>query len=340
MSQKTVWPTLRDFLGMSDEELDAVDPVVMNLVIAKGIPSLAHLDIDKYVRQVDRWADDLRRRTPRCERSFHHFPKKWNNDIILFRLGLVCWYLDVQQGIAYKEDHRNRRQVMYTDPSDLFLNGILDTRRGTCGNMSLLQVVMGRRVGLPVSLACVGSHFVCRYDDGEVTRNIETTDTGRGGFASPTDEQILKAQKLPEKAQSCGSDLQSATPRKMLGLFLALRARHFDNIHRLAEAEPDYLLARYLFPENRYLYISQNQASVQLSMDLFEEGEKGHPVELAAWLREVVLRAPWESRGSYRPPLKKRIPTTKKQENGHVRSVETLARNVFVGADIDPNGKR
>jgi hypothetical protein len=229
---------------MADEELEAVDPVVMNLVIARGIPSLSDLEIEKYVRQVDRWADDLRRRTPRCERSFRAVPQKWNHDRILFQLGLVCWYLDVKQGIAYKEEHRNLRRIRYTDPSDLFLNGVLDTRRGTCGNMSLLQVVMGRRVGLRVSLACVGAHFVCRYDDGKVIRNIETTDTGKGGFAAPTDEQILKMNKLTTKAQSCGSDLQSVTARQMLGIFLGARPRHLENTHRIAEAEPDYLLAR------------------------------------------------------------------------------------------------
>jgi hypothetical protein len=79
----------------------------------------------------------------------------------------------------------------------------------------------------------------------------------------------------------------------MLGLFLGLRARHLENTNRMTDAEPDYLLARYLFPTNRCLYIAQNQTSVQCSMDLFEPHEKGHPMELAHWLQDVVRIAPW-----------------------------------------------
>ncbi len=184
--------------------------------------------------------------------------------------------------------------MLYTDPTDLFLNGVMETRRGTCGNLAMLHVVLGRRLGWPVSLACVGSHFVCRFDDGEKVINIETTDTGRDGFATPADERLMEKNHLPRKAVECGSDLRSLTPREMLGQFFGLRARHYENTVRLPEAERDYLLARYLFPQNRQLYVAQNQISVQVSMDLFEPHEKGHPAELAHWLQQVVRLVPWK----------------------------------------------
>jgi len=286
-------PSVAGFLALSSEELDRVDPVVMNLVVAKGIPALAELDVNRYVRLADEWADDLRARMPSLEAQFHGSPQCWKNDIDFFRLGLICWYVDVVLGIAYREDQRYVTSVVYTDPTDLFLNGVMDTRRGTCGSLATLHVVLGRRVGLPVSLACAGSHYYCRFDDGAKTINIEATETGRGGFSSQTDEQLLENHNLPAKAQQCGSDLRAVTSREMLGLFLGLRARHLENTNRMSEAEPDYLLARYLFPRNRKLYIAQNQTSVQCSMDLFEPDEKGHPVELAEWLRQVVHIAPW-----------------------------------------------
>jgi hypothetical protein len=44
------WPTAEQLLGLSNDELGQVDPVVMNLAVAKGIPSLASLDIGHYVR--------------------------------------------------------------------------------------------------------------------------------------------------------------------------------------------------------------------------------------------------------------------------------------------------
>jgi hypothetical protein len=131
-----------------------------------------------------------------------------------------------------------------------------------------------------------------------VTYNIETTDTGRGGFSSQTDEYILTKHQISPQAIYCGSDLRAVAPHEMLGLFLGDRARHFENTDRWDEAERDYLLARHLFPNCRKLYIAQNQVSVQQSIKLFDPDEKGHPVEVANWLQQVVRTAPWKRLGS------------------------------------------
>jgi hypothetical protein len=124
----------------------------------------------------------VRRRLPSAERVFRQTPQDWKNDVNFFRLGVLCGYLEHEAGIAYNEDQRTATAVYYTDPSDLFLNGVMDTRRGTCGNMAALHVAIGRRLGWPVSLACVRSHYICRYDDGQVTHNIEATQAGYGGL--------------------------------------------------------------------------------------------------------------------------------------------------------------
>ena len=326
MGNQESWPSIGQFLSLSNEELGKVNPVVMNLVVAKGIPALADLDISRYVQLSNEWADDLRARMPALEAQFYRTPQHWKNDIDFFRLGLVCWYVDKILGIAYREDQRNVTQIVYTDPTDLFVNGVVDTRRGTCGNISLLNVVLGQRIGLPVSLACVGSHFLCRFDNGIKTINIETTDTGRGGFASDPDECILDRFNSPLKAKECGSDLRAVTPREMLGLFLGLRARHLENTNRLTDAEPDYLLARYLFPQNRGLYIAQNQISIQCSMDLFEPHEKGHPMELACWLQDVVRIAPWKQKLIQKPQ--------KQKEKCNGTHVDALFQEVFASGDF------
>jgi hypothetical protein len=170
---------------------------------------------------------------------------------------------------------------------------------------------------------------LARYDDGKKTFNVEVSARGDGfGFSSPTDEWFLEQDNLPKRAVGCGSDLRAVTSREMLGLFLGLRARHFDNTHRFAEAEPDYLLARYLFPKNRNLYIHQNRISVQCSMNLFEPHEKGHPVELAQWLREVVYVAPW---------TRKRIHNIQQPQekcNGNGSIVDAIIQEVIVGGDF------
>jgi hypothetical protein len=53
--------SVRSLLGMSDATLGAVDPVVLNLTVAKEIPSLDGLDVPYFVSLADEWANDLRR---------------------------------------------------------------------------------------------------------------------------------------------------------------------------------------------------------------------------------------------------------------------------------------
>ena len=50
----------RQLLACSDVELARVDPLVMNLLVAKSIPSLADLDIARYQKLADQWADGIR----------------------------------------------------------------------------------------------------------------------------------------------------------------------------------------------------------------------------------------------------------------------------------------
>ena len=131
----------------------------MNLLVAKSVPSLADLDLSRYQQQADQWAHDVRQRLPAAEQTFRQTPWEWRDDVNFLRLGVLCGYLEYEAGIAYNEDQRDGGPILYTDPSDLFLNGVMDTRRGTCGNMAALHVALGWRLDWPVSLACVGTYL-------------------------------------------------------------------------------------------------------------------------------------------------------------------------------------
>lgn len=276
----------RQLLAMDDPELGRVDPVVRNLLVAKSIPALAHLDVPRYQRTTDGWADGIRRWLPEAEREFHKTPEQWKHDVNFFRLGVVHQYLEQEVGIEYREDQREVTSILYTDPSDLFLNGVMDTKRGTCGNMSALHVAIAWRFGWPVSLACVGSHFICRYDDGKVTHNIEATQSGYGGFKSDPDRELIQRYHLPLIAVVCGSDLRALKPREMLGAFLGLRGRHMRDTNRLREANADYLLARWLFPLSRRLYIDSTAVAIPQANELFQPYEIGSAQSLAEVLTE------------------------------------------------------
>jgi hypothetical protein len=241
---------LQYLVSLADGELARIDPLLLNLVVARGIPTLAHLDIAAYQRLADQWAAEIGRCATEDEPMFRRCPGSWKSDLAFFRLGVLCWYVDEVLDIHYREDQRGLKSVAYTDPNDLFLNGVMDSRRGTCANMAALHVALGWRLGWPVSLACAGWHLICRYDDGRRTHNIEATNNGRGGFHSHPDEYYRQRYLIPEAAVQCGSDLTALRPRQLLGLFAGMRARHWEDIGRLDEAAGDYRQACTLFPES------------------------------------------------------------------------------------------
>ena len=61
-------------LAYSDVELAQVDPLVMNLLVAKSTPGLADLDIARYQKLANQWADGIRSRLPKAERIFRMTP--------------------------------------------------------------------------------------------------------------------------------------------------------------------------------------------------------------------------------------------------------------------------
>lgn len=287
--------TVPHLLAMSPKELACIDPLAINLIVAKGIPALADLQISAYQETINRWVMDFTQRClPRWEPYFHEAPQDFENDIRYFRLGMVCQYLELEVGIEYNSDQRDVQGVHYTNPSDLFLNGVIDTRQGTCGNMAALQLAIGWRLGLPVSLACVNSHYILRFDDGETIYNIEATQSGYGGFKSDPDQFLIETKNLPAIALSCGSELRALRPHEVFGSFIGLRARHLQDVgksqgdeEKILASEPDWLLARQLFPTNRVLYKSQMVISSMRGDSLFEPREAGHPTTYAICLEDI-----------------------------------------------------
>jgi hypothetical protein len=207
-----------DLIGRSDADLGRIDPLEMNLTVAKRIPSLADLDVSLYKRQADRWSIELLRQLPAFEERFRRTPQEWDNDIHMFRLGVLCHFVHNDLGIRYLEDQKLVEKIAYTDPSDLFLNGVMDTRRGTCGNMAAFLVAMGWRLKWKVSLALAKWHCILRFGDGKVVWNIEASNM-EGGFRTNPDEYYQGKYNIPQEHIDCGSDLAFLKPRELLGYF-------------------------------------------------------------------------------------------------------------------------
>lgn len=244
---------LDELARLPDVGLARIDPLVLNLEAARGLPRLGPLDVPRYARLLDAWAAEIATELPAAEAEFRRSPADWKGDLDFFRLGVLCWCVDEVLGVRYREDQKGLDSVAYRDPDDLFLHGVIDTRRGTCANMAALHVALAWRLGWPVSLAVAGWHVLARFDDGAKAHNIEATNNGRGGFHSHPDAYYREHYGVAEADVRSGSDLNALRPRRLLGLFVGFRARHRQDVGRIAEARQDYRLARSLFPESNLL---------------------------------------------------------------------------------------
>jgi len=287
-------------MNLSDSDLESVDIVEMNIAVARGIQGLENLDYVQYRQTIDTWTNQFKEWLPTVEYAFHQNPSKYKNDINFFRLGMLAQFLDQQIGIAYVKDHKKairvankkgvKPQIAYTNPGHLLLHGLIDSKRGTCGTMPTLHVAIGRRLGWSVGLACANSHYICRYEDGKNIYNIETTDTGHGGFAAGSDLDYIKSAGISDKAITVGSDLRKLTAREMLGVFVQARARFYADTGKVKLAARDYALAHTLFPNSRQVYIGLVGNLLPVGEKLFNSDEHGHPSSLLEYLGQRYTR--------------------------------------------------
>jgi hypothetical protein len=273
-------PSVLQFCALQDDELERTDVAALNLAVASEISALSGLDPEAYDESVTRWTNEFADRLPVLERHFCASPHHWKSDIRLFRVGMLQGFLGHEIGIRYIEEQKRASVVHYTDAGSLFLNGLIDAKQGTCGNMAVLHVAISRRLGWPVSLACAKSHLFSRFDDGSVIHNIETTSTHPGTFASDSDQDYVERFQLAKKAIDCGSDLRKLSAREMLGVFVSLRARHYRDIGEVDLADRDYALSRFLFPNYRSAYIDAMVPMLMRGKSLFDDTELGHPKSL------------------------------------------------------------
>lgn len=285
------------YLALSDDELERTDLVRLNLAVARGIPGLESLDVEKYVRTVDQWTNAFRQLLPGMERMFHATPRKWKNDLRFFRVVMLMGFIGYDLGIRYNDEQFRQQtsgnmEVWYTDPGDLFLHKLIDTKQGTCANMPVLHAAIARRLGWPVGIAAARSHFISRFDDGTVYHNIEATGVRQGAVVSDPDEVYIERFKLPKRATACGSDLRKLAAREMIGVFLGLRGRHYADTNRMPLADLDFALARVLYPSHRRTYAAALDSMVQCGSELFEEHELCPPTAMRTTPTTVLRSQP------------------------------------------------
>ncbi len=98
------------------------------------------------------------------------------------------------------------------NPDDLFLNTVIDNRRGYCLSLSILYLSVGEKLGLPLYGVVAPGHFFVRCDDGRNRFNIETTQLG----VNPPDAHYIEKFKIPDNG-SQGVYMRNLTKKETIG---------------------------------------------------------------------------------------------------------------------------
>ncbi|NOT02189.1 MAG: hypothetical protein HOP29_16390 [Phycisphaerales bacterium] len=227
-------------MAMTDEALERIDPLVINLAVARGVPELFDLDVARYVNTLDAWAAEIRFDTERHRYRFAADPEQFHHSEVEYR---ITW-LASDINAVFKVDY-DIADFDAADPGNLFLNGVIDRKLGTCVSMPMLYVALGWRLDYAIKPVAVPTHLFARWDDGANRVNIEAT-----GYGADNPDSLYEGEYFVSDAMKTrGRLLQSLAPRRTLAVLLLARAdywsRHGDHDRRLA----DVLRANLLYPE-------------------------------------------------------------------------------------------
>ena len=141
----------QDLIQIDEESLNIAE---MSLQIAKE--EYSEIKIEDYIECVDWYARMIKARIVDGDE-----PKSIIN--------IINEFLFDELGFAY---------VQTGNLEDLYLNKVIDQRKGNCIGLSILYLSIAERLDLPLFGVNVPEHIFVRYDDGKQKINIETGHKG------------------------------------------------------------------------------------------------------------------------------------------------------------------
>ncbi len=82
--------SLADLLSMDDAALDRLDPLEVDLAVARTIPGCESLDVASCKRTVNQWAEHVRAETERHLYKFYENPGNYKNSLAYFKSLLLA----------------------------------------------------------------------------------------------------------------------------------------------------------------------------------------------------------------------------------------------------------
>ncbi len=153
--------------------------------------------------------------------------------------------IDAMNQVLFEQEHFQGNQEDYYNPSNSFLNDVLEKRRGIPITLSLLYMEVGRRVGLQIEGIGLPFHFVvrCRLPNGYIY--IDPFEKGRLLSEGDCRERIYRIFK--RKADFDPLWLEPVSHRQLLVRILTnlknIYIHHGDYVRALSVCERILLLA-------------------------------------------------------------------------------------------------
>lgn len=260
---------------MTDEQLEAIDVAVRNLICAEGLPGSDRIDIELCVKRLDYWAKCVRQATEHHLPKFHADPGKYQNSEAFYQALCLVTILQRDLGVTYNPAKKSP-DVPF-DTADSFIHGVLQGSGGTCATMPVVYAAVGRRLGYPIRLVKAPRHLLARWDGpGGERFNIEATAMG---LACPPDDYYRTGcYEMPRIVEKGFGFLVSMTPRTEVAGFLAQRGCRYLQCGNYKESADSFVWASVMAPEDK-----QYQRDVKVALNKWADRldalrPKGFPV--------------------------------------------------------------
>ena len=171
--------------------------------------------------------------------------------------------------------------------SNRYLNGLLDTKKGSCITLSLLYVAIGQKLGYPIYPVIVPSHFFVRYIDSENSINIETT---KGTIIK--DERYIKDFNIPKFSIKTGPYMNKMSYKEYISELVAISAiAHFYKNNNYERGLKYMEIASKLRPITPEIYYTKGKMHFSLHKNYKHEGKLRQSRRHLTLSRKLYLRA-------------------------------------------------
>ncbi|GAX62652.1 hypothetical protein SCALIN_C38_0015 [Candidatus Scalindua japonica] len=160
---------------------------------------------------------------------------------------------------------------------DLYLNKVIDRRKGNCIGLTILYLSIAERLGLPLFGVNVPEHIFVRYDDGKQKINIEM---GHKGMSLPDSFYVSNSvERFDEESITHGCYLQSLNKKEVISNILLnrskIRRENGDHKGALGDCKKSILLN----PKNPGAFC--NMGVVYEKMGLIAEAIKNYSMAIS-----------------------------------------------------------